>query len=100
MHDCAVEMIGEERTARAAFFPAGAQHKVIHHQLILLAEELRESLLAVRAFENVILLHLFPRQFPALAADIIALAREFFFARQKFLARCYPFVMRNHFVLL
>jgi len=36
----AVEMIGQERTARAAFFPVGAEHEVIDDQLALAAEQI------------------------------------------------------------
>jgi hypothetical protein len=64
----AVEMIGQQRTARTAFFPVGAEHEVIDDQLALAAEQIGQRLLAARSLEYVALVHALPGQFAALAA--------------------------------
>ena len=72
MHGGAVEMIGEERAARAAFLPAGTEHEVIDEQLAAAAEQVGERLLAAGPVEHVALVDLNPGQFAALPAELVA----------------------------
>ena len=98
--DGAVEMIGDQRTARAARFPAGAEHEVIDDELAFAAEQIGEVFLAVRSVEHVTFFDLFPRQFAAFPAQFVAGAAERLFLEEIGLARRDPFVMRYDLVRL
>src|SRR6516164_3983831 len=67
----AIEIVGEERAARASFFPSRTEHEVIHNELAATVEQVVQRYLSLRAIEDVVLLDLLPRKFAALAAEII-----------------------------
>ena len=98
--DRAVEMIGEQRTTRAALLPVRAEHEVVDDQLAVFAEKLGQRFLAVRAIEHVILLDFLPGQLAALAAERVARARKCFFLREMRLAGNEPLVMGDDFMRL
>src|SRR5205823_4167816 len=93
MDDVVVEVVGPERTVRAARLPLRQEHEVIDDELTAAVEEIGQRLLSVRAVEKVVLLHTLPRQLAAAAAQLIALPREFLFLRQQLLARGDPLVV-------
>ena len=68
MDDRAVEVIGKQRAALAAFFPVGTEHEMVDDQLAFAAEQVGQSLFAVWAVEHIIFLDLFPGQLATLAA--------------------------------
>src|SRR6266478_8991055 len=72
----AVEMIREVRATRAAFLPIRTEHEVVDDQLASAAEEIGKRLLAFWSIEDVGLLDLFPREFTALPAQLIAQPRK------------------------
>ena len=57
-----IEVVSPERAMRASRIPFRIEHEVIDDQLARAAEELRQSFLAVRSFERVLLLDALPRQ--------------------------------------
>ena len=69
-----IEVVGQERAALASFFPAGSEHEMINDQLAAAGEKIGERLRTVRAFEDVVLLDAFPRQFAPLPAQFVPLA--------------------------
>ncbi len=71
VHHAAIDMIRNERAARAAFLPVRAEHEVVHNQLAPAAEKIGQRLLALRPVKRVGLLDLLPRQFPALLAQLV-----------------------------
>src|SRR4029453_7048715 len=83
------------RAARAALLPVGPEHEVIDDELAPSAEQVGERRLPARALELVALLDLHPRQLAALTGELLALAREPLFVRQKSYARCEPLVSRH-----
>ena len=60
--DVRVEVVGPEGAALAADIVFGSEHEVVDDELALVLEELGERLLALRAFEDVVLLDPLPRQ--------------------------------------
>src|SRR5271169_1305586 len=98
MDDRAVEMIGKQRTARAALCPVGAEHEVVDDQLAFAAEQVGQGPLAVGTVEHIIFLDLLPRKFAAFAAQGVTGAGELFFVRKMRLARREPLVMGNDLV--
>jgi hypothetical protein len=100
MHHRAVEVIGEQRAARAALLPVRAEHEVIDDQLALAAEQIGERLLAVRGVEHVVLVDLLPRQLAPFAAQRITRARERLFVGEMRLAGSKPFIVRDDLVRL
>src|SRR5260370_40320734 len=72
VHHAAVDMIRNERAARAALHPPGTEHEVIHNQLASAAEKIGQRLLAFRPIKHVSLLTLLPRQFSSLPAHVDA----------------------------
>src|SRR5690606_12324954 len=96
----AVEVVGEERAAVAAFLPAGAVHEVVDDQLAVAAEQLGERLAAVGAVELIGLVDPDPGQRTALGAELVALAGEGLFPQQVLAARAQPFFPRYHAGLL
>src|SRR5271155_1086934 len=91
-------MIGEQRAARAAGFPAGPEHEVIDDQLAFAAEQAGKRLLAVRPDEYVSLVDLHPWQLAALPAQRVARLRKSLFLGEVGLAGCKPFVAGNDLV--
>src|SRR6266481_619660 len=86
MHQAAVDMVRNERAARAAFLPVRTEHEVIHNQLAPAAEKLGQRFLAFRPIEHVWLLYLLPGQLPALLAQLITQPRELLLLLQQLLA--------------
>src|SRR5262249_45102021 len=58
MHHSPIESLRDERAALAAGVPAGPEHEVVHDELLLPCEELRERALAGVALEDIRLLQL------------------------------------------
>ena len=94
-----IEVVGQERAGLASFFPVGSEHEMVDDQLAAAGEQIGERLRAVRAFEHVVLLDPFPRQFAALPAQFVPFPGEFLFSGQVRQARLQPFVSRHHFVV-
>ena len=91
--DGTVKMIGQERAARAAGFPVGAEHEVIDDQLALAAEQVGQGFLAARPVEHVSLVDFHPGQLAPLFAQRIARAAKSFFLGEVRLAGGEPFVL-------
>src|SRR5512136_1173378 len=73
-------------------WPGGSwvEHCVIDRQLATSCEHIEERHLTVLALEGVLLFHQFPRKIAALAAQLVAKARELLFFRQVLLASLRP----------
>src|SRR6188768_3820322 len=99
MNHGAVEMIGEERAARAALHPAGAEHEMIDHQLAPAAEQVCERFFSVWAVKDVLFLYRRPGQLTARGAQGVARLGEFLFLREQGFACFEPFVLRYDLVL-
>ena len=69
-----VVVVRQERTAREALVPVGAEHEVVHHQLAVVAEQLVERTGAVFGVEDVVRLDADPRQRPATAGEVRSLS--------------------------
>src|SRR3989442_10648333 len=54
----------------------GAEHEVLHQQLMAALEQLGERALALGPVEDVVLLDALPRQRAALAGDLVAQSRQ------------------------
>ena len=94
----AVEVVGQEGAALASFFPARAEHEVVDDELAAAPKRSasvsgRSGLRTHNSSRRV------PGQLAALAAELVAPAREFLFSGQVRRARLEPFVSRYHFVL-
>ena len=61
MNGGAVEMVGQERAARAALLPARTEHEVIDDQLAAAVEQVGQRLLATGSVEHIGLVDLDPR---------------------------------------
>ncbi|MNN68399.1 hypothetical protein D3C81_1841060 [compost metagenome] len=72
----AVEMVGEERAAGAAFAPSFGEHEVVDQQLTAPGEQVGEAQLAVRAVKTVGLFQLDPGQGAAGGGQFVALVGE------------------------
>src|SRR5580704_5453092 len=94
-----VQVVSEERAARAALLPLRPQHEMIEHQLALPAKQLSERFLPARRQKHIILVHFHPRQFPPLFGKRVSLPRQRFFFQKKFLTRLNPFRFRHYFRL-
>src|SRR3989338_6214934 len=79
----AIDMVGQERTARAALLPAGAEHEVVNDQLAASGEEIDETLGTLPALEDIRLVDPDPGQRPAFGAQLVALAGEGLFLVQQ-----------------
>src|SRR5262249_3956767 len=88
----AVDMVGPERAAHAAFLPSRPEHEMLDDQLAASAEEVGERLLSVGSVEHVSLLDLHPRQLAPLGAQAIAQPGEFLLPAQMLLAGNEPLV--------
>src|SRR6266536_4973070 len=99
VHKRAVDMIGQERAARATLLPFWTKHEMIDDQLAPAIEQVSERFLAGRSFKDVRLLHLDPGQFAPLPAQLIAFTSEpLLFGKQLFASRN-PFFKGNDFVV-
>src|SRR5215831_18980137 len=79
----AIEAVCPERAVLAAFVPVRPVHEVIDQQLAAALEQLRKGLAAVRPIEDVLFLHLHPRQCAALLAQSVALPGKLLLFGQK-----------------
>jgi hypothetical protein len=98
VHGTTIDVIGEERAARAALFPVGPEHEVIHDQLAAAVEQLGERLFAVRAVEGVLLVDFHPGQLASLARERITLTCERLLLCQMFAPRLQPLLARHDLV--
>ena len=62
MLSCAVDLIGKQRAAGAAFLPIWAKHEVIDDQLTTPVEQVGEREAAIGALEQIVLLNRDPGQ--------------------------------------
>jgi hypothetical protein len=95
MHDHAVQVIGPERTADAAFLPSRSEHEMLDDQLTAPGKQVAERLLAGRAVEGVRLLDLHPRQPATELAQLVVPARVFFLLLEQFHSGSQPFGRRD-----
>src|SRR5262245_19550558 len=87
-----VDMIGEERTARANVIRIGRQHEMIDRELASRAEQLGKRYLAFWTVKDIVLLDIHPGQGAALGSDAVMQMGEFAFSCEQALARLQPFV--------
>src|SRR5262245_8920354 len=91
----AIEAVCPERAVLAAFVPVRPVHEVIDQQLAAALEQLRKGLAAVRPIEDVLFLHLHPRQCAALLAQSVALPGKLLLFGQKPRTGIEPLILRN-----
>src|SRR5215813_13797937 len=91
----AIEAVCPERAVLAAFVPVRPVHEVIDQQLAAALEQLRKGLAAVRPVEDVLFLHLHPRQCAALLAQSVALPGKLLLFGQKPRTGIEPLILRN-----
>src|SRR5690349_3289530 len=94
----AVDMVGVEGAAVAARVPGRREHEMLHDELAVAAEQIRERLFSLRRVERVILFDLDPGEGAALGGELVAQLRIFFLAQKMFLARLQPFLLRYDLV--
>ena len=104
MREDAVEVVGDERAARAAGVllvdtEPEAEHEVIDEQLRATVEEVGERLRPLVRLEGVGLLDRHPGELPAPAGELIALAHVRLLGVQQLLAGGQPLLSRSHRVL-
>src|SRR5579864_241971 len=97
MHHRRIEMIREERTARAALLPSRSQHEVIDNQLVSPVKKLSQCLFSLWPLERVLLFHLFPGQLPPLPAQLVSQLGELFLFLQQLPSRRTPLILGYHF---
>src|SRR6201987_1628810 len=94
MHHGRIEMIREERTARAALLPSRPQHEVIDNQLVSPVKKLSQCLFSLWPLERVLLFHLLPGQLAPLPAQLVSQLRELFLFLQQLISRGKPLILR------
>src|SRR5262249_36226106 len=77
VNDGTVEAVCPERTDRAAFTPARAEHEVVDEQLRTPREQFHEGLLPLDGVEHILLLDPDPRQLASPTRELVAATREF-----------------------
>ncbi|MNE84102.1 hypothetical protein D3C80_1809730 [compost metagenome] len=77
----AVEVVGQERAAAAAFVPAVGEHEVVHQQLAATGEQVSQAHSALRAFKTEVLIDPDPGQGAAGLAQLVALVGQGFFVQ-------------------
>ena len=87
---CAVDMVGEEGAAGAAFFPSGAEHEVIDDELAASGKEIGEGYFTAGAVEDVGLGDFDPGERAAFCAEGVTGASMGFFLDQKCFAGFEP----------
>ena len=92
MNECAIDVIGKKRTARAAFAPVRAEHEMVCDQLTAAVEQLRQRTAALRTFEHIRLVDEHPGELTPRGTDLIAQVGQFPLFLQKSLARGQPLV--------
>src|SRR5262245_26542044 len=100
MRDCAVEVIGYERAARAAFMPIRPEHEMVNDQLTAARKEVSQRDPAVRGIENIFFVNSLPGQLPPLGGQLVVEPSELFFLHQKGPASFDPFRIRYDVVAL
>src|ERR1700687_4846954 len=95
VHDAAVEVIGDERAARAALLPVRTEHEVIDDELAAPAEEIAQGLLAARSIEDVLLVHPHPGQLPPLGAERVPLPGKGLVLGEQLLSGAQPLGLRS-----
>lgn len=98
MHKRSIEMIREERAARASSLPIRTEHEVIDDQLAAAIEEIGKRFPAGRRIENIVFLDLHPGQGHALRIDAIAQMRCLLLAGKQLTAGLQPYVSGNDLV--
>src|SRR5258708_37230458 len=78
-----IEWGGPEGAARTPFVILGWEHKVIDDELAPAFEELDQRLLPFSPIEEILLVHLLPRECAPLLGQLVAKPREFLFLRKK-----------------
>jgi len=96
----AVDVVGQEGAALAAFGPAGAEHEVVDDQLAATAEQVGEAEFAVGALEAVGFFYFYPGQGAAFGAEFVSFAGEGFFMGQMLTAGGEPFFPRDDWRVL
>ncbi|MNH28546.1 hypothetical protein D3C79_887220 [compost metagenome] len=92
----AVEVVGQERAAAAAFAPALGEHEVVDQQLAAAGEQVGQAQVPMRAFEAVGLLDPYPGQGAAGPAEFVTLMGQGLFMQQQLSAGTEPFAAGNH----
>jgi hypothetical protein len=75
---------GRGGAAAAERVPVGAEHEVVHHQLLAALEEVKQGAGTVRPHERVRLLDQDHRQLPALGVELVAGARQLLLLAEQF----------------
>jgi len=96
MGQCAVEVVGEERAARAAGLPARPEHEMIDHELAARPEQVGQRLAPARRVERVGFVDLHPGQGETFGIDLVAQPRRRLLAGKQRAARREPFITRDH----
>src|ERR1700722_9675175 len=99
MNRDAIEIVGPERAMRASRVPFRIEHEVIYDQLARAVEELRQSFLALRSFERVLLIDALPRQLAPFRAKLVAEPVKLLLFGHQFFPLFKPFCMRYDFVI-
>jgi len=70
----AIEVVGDERAAFAAFLPTFGKHEVVDQQLAVVAKQIGQAQRAIGAMKLIGLVDFNPGQRPAFGAELVALA--------------------------
>src|SRR3984893_15488237 len=100
MGNHALESVGPERAALAAFGPVGREHEMLHHKLAAAGEQIAQCLLAVGTVEHISLVDLDPGQRAPLFAEPVARPCVFLLVAEMRLARFDPLFTRDDFMRL
>src|SRR5215510_7712964 len=87
-----IDMVAQERAARAACLPVRTEHEMIGHELRAILEQVAEGDLALATVEQIALVDSDPRQRAPLRCQGVALAGQLLLADQQSLARGEPFL--------
>src|SRR5262249_36358285 len=96
----ALDVVDLERASDALCGLAGPHHEMLDEELAAAVEQIGERHLSVRPIENVLLLHLDPREVAAFAGQAIAEPRELLLLGQKCGPPGEPFVSSHDSVRL
>jgi hypothetical protein len=89
------ERLPRASIARAALVPRRIEHEVIDDELATAVEEVFETLLAMRAVEDIVLFELHHGKAAPLGIDAVVVLGKLLFLSQEFLALDEPLVSRN-----
>ena len=90
-----LEVVGPERTDRAAGLVLGIEHEVVDEQLAATVEERGQRLLAFGSVEDVLLLDRLPGQRLPLSGQVVTRSRELLLLGKQLLARGKPVVVSD-----